>query len=199
MAQFTKLKVSALLALWLAGVAAGLFWLTDYAYHANPQAHAQTHWPADTGIQPAPDKPTLLLVGHPQCPCTRATLGELDRLLARRADKLKVQVLFYQPAGVPNDWVKTDLWQSAAAIPGISVIADWEAREARRFGASTSGEVLLYDPQGRLLFQGGITGSRGHAGDNLGRQAIETYLDTGHLPVSQTPVFGCVIWSDPLT
>lgn len=199
MAHSAKIKGLVLVTIWLSAVAASLWWLTAYAYRPGPQASAQTHWPNAVQLQLAQAKPTLVIVGHPQCPCTRATLGELDRLLARRADKLQVHVLFYQPAGVADDWVKTDLWQRAAAIPGVSVTADWEARVARQFGAATSGEVLLYDPQGQLKFHGGITAARGHAGDNLGRQAIETYLDTGRLPVSQTPVFGCVIWSDPLT
>ena len=32
--------------------------------------------------------------------------------------------------------------------------------------AWTSGETMLYDASGRLVFAGGITGSRGHGGDN---------------------------------
>ncbi len=39
-------------------------------------------------------------------------------------------------------------------------------------GSSTSGQVLLYDPSGRLAFSGGITAARGHVGDNAGSDAI---------------------------
>ena len=42
------------------------------------------------------------------------------------------------------------------------------AARRQRFGAETSGQTLLYDRDGRLLFSGGTTGSRGHDGDNAG-------------------------------
>ena len=57
-------------------------------------------------------------------------------------------------------------WRSAAAIPGVTVHVDHDGGEARRFGAETSGFVVLYDAHGELLFAGGITTGRGQAGDN---------------------------------
>ncbi len=64
--------------------------------------------------------------------------------------------------------------------------------EARRFGAATSGHVMLYDAAGRLHFSGGITPARGHEGDSLGRDAvidlIEAYRSAGR---RCSPVFGC--------
>jgi hypothetical protein len=44
-----------------------------------------------------------------------------------------------------------------------------------------------------LLFAGGITAARGHAGDNAGRSAIETLLAGGRPGYDRTPVFGCPI------
>jgi hypothetical protein len=49
----------------------------------------------------------------------------------------------------------------------------------------------LYAPTGKLLFSGGITASRGHEGDNVGRSAIVSFILNGHAPVNHTPVFGC--------
>jgi hypothetical protein len=64
--------------------------------------------------------------------------------------------------------------------------------EHRRFGARVSGEVYLFQTDGQLVFHGGITAGRGHAGDNLGRSAVESFLREGVLPPETTPVFGCV-------
>ena len=50
--------------------------------------------------------------------------------------------------------------------------------------AITSGQTLLYDTKGHLVFSGGITGGRGHEGDNTGRESIEKYLQTGKTIVS---------------
>ena len=66
-------------------------------------------------------------------------------------------------------------------------------RKAKSFGAFTSGQALLYSKDGHLLFTGGITESRGHEGSNEGADAIETFVNHGRLPTSETPVFGCAL------
>jgi hypothetical protein len=83
------------------------------------------------------------------------------------------------------------LVERARAIPGALVASDLGAREARRFGASASGQVLLYDAAGLLLFEGGITAARGHAGDNAGEDALVAALRTGIRQEQPAPVFGC--------
>jgi hypothetical protein len=64
------------------------------------------------------------------------------------------------------------------------------------FGAETSGTILLYDYHGNLLFKGGITGSRGHAGDNLGEDAIASLCLGQAAATNQTPVFGCSLFGE---
>ena len=59
------------------------------------------------------------------------------------------------------------------------MLRDDDGAEARRFGAETSGQTLLYDEHGALLFSGGITGARGHAGDNAGRASLVALLNRG--------------------
>jgi hypothetical protein len=134
---------------------------------------------------------TLIMFAHPQCPCSRASIEELNRLLARSHGNVAAQVWFFKPAGFPADWTRSDLWRSAAAIPGVTVHDDPDGAQARLFGAETSGYVLLYDPRGQLRFKGGITGSRGHAGDNDGEDAIVSLLAGQQVNLKQTPVYGC--------
>ncbi len=106
---------------------------------------------------------------------------------------LSAQVWFIQPEGVSEEWVKTDLWHAAAAIPGVQVDIDHQCEVARRFQAITSGQTLLYDARGGLIFQGGITISRGHAGDNPGRDSIESLLKQKSTLSARAPVFGCAL------
>jgi len=73
----------------------------------------------------------------------------------------------------------------------VQVMRDDDGVEAARFGAATSGQVILYDRDGGLLFTGGITASRGHAGDNDGRNAIVSLLGRGRETRHSSPVFGC--------
>lgn len=132
----------------------------------------------------------LVMFAHPKCPCTRASLRELERLLAEMGPQCDTAVVFVQPRRTGDDWPLTATWRAAAAIPGVQVALDRGGTEAARFGARTSGQVLLYDAGGSLAFQGGITAARGHEGDNTGRSAIIAFLNGRPAPSCQ-PTFGC--------
>lgn len=114
--------------------------------------------------------------------------------MAQGQGRVTAYVLLLKPAGASDDWEKTDLGKSAASIPGVNVVVDDDGVEARRFCAITSGQTILYDTEGRLLFSGGITGSRGHSGDNAGRSAIVSLLNTGEAERAETFVFGCPLF-----
>jgi hypothetical protein len=102
-------------------------------------------------------------------------------------------VLFFKPGSESNDWAQNGLWRDAAAIPGVFAELDPDAKQAKLFHAPTSGQVMLYDRQGKLIFQGGITPSRAHSGDNAGRSAVVSLLTTGKADRNKTFVFGCSI------
>jgi hypothetical protein len=177
--------------LWLLAVGAGFVVILNYQNASGRVGVTPQHWPDGTRIVPAHDRATLIMFAHPRCPCTEAGIEELNRLLARSQGKVAAQVLFFTPREAPAGWTQTRLRQSAAAIPGVTVQDDPDGAQARLFGAETSGHVLLYDTRGQLLFQGGITGSRGHAGDNAGENAIVSLLAGQQVSVRQTHVFGC--------
>jgi hypothetical protein len=179
--------------IWICAIGVGLRIVAAYENtpgHAGPSA---IQWPATSRIQRAPNHPTLIMLAHPKCPCTRASVSELAQIMARCQGKLTTYVLFYKPQGASEAWVQTDLWRSAADIPGVQVVSDAGGIEARRFHVETSGHTVLYDTAGHLLFSGGITAARGQAGENAGRSAIESLLTTGVLERSKTLVFGCSV------
>ncbi|MBV9848853.1 MAG: hypothetical protein JO250_04115 [Armatimonadetes bacterium] len=178
-------------ALWTAGIGVGFARLMDYATTAGDPGPAAGRWPAGTILPLDPDRPTLVLLAHPRCPCTSATMDELENLMARCRGLVALHVLFYRPGSAPADWAQTDLWRRAAAIPGAAVHADTDGAQARLFGATTSGQVLLYQPDGSLLFSGGITNTRGHAGPSIGADAVRSLLTKGTAPQAETPVYGC--------
>ena len=117
--------------------------------------------------------------------------------MARHADVLAAQVVFIRPQSMPAGWEETALWQLANTIPGVSVTCDVAGREADLFRGKTSGLTVLYDTDGQLRFFGGITASRGHAGDNAGRSAIESILTSGQATRTETFVFGCALHASP--
>ena len=179
--------------IWLGASCGGLTLLTIYANSPGPTQQPLPRWPTDTSITLSKHGDTLLLFAHPRCPCTRATLGELEKFVARSPGSVTPWVVFFKPSGSNEAWDQTDLRTTAEAIPGVHVVSDVDGVEARRFNAKTSGQTVLYNQQGELLFNGGITSARGHAGDNTGQSAIESCL-LGAVPTCRsTPVYGCPI------
>jgi hypothetical protein len=182
-------------ALWLGSALAGLIVVWSYENGPGIAAPTDSNWPEESALALATDRPTLVLLAHPQCSCTRATLGELAEALARAGSLPKTYVVFLKPSSMPDGWEKTDLWRKAASLPNTTVMRDDDGREAERFGAATSGQTMLFDANGRLLFSGGITGARGHAGDNAGRASLVALLNRRPNPHASTNVFGCSLFA----
>jgi len=179
-------------AAWLIAVGAGMRTLAAYTYTPGEPARASAYWPATATVARGTSRPTLVMFAHPQCPCSRAAVSELARLMAGAHGALDATVMVLHPAATPPGWEHTDIWRTAAAIPGVSVVTDEAGREADAFGAVVSGQTFLYNASGRLLFAGGITLGRGHEGDNPGRAAVLDWVTTGR-GATRGPVFGCTL------
>ncbi|HEY2107662.1 MAG TPA: hypothetical protein VGH29_17815 [Candidatus Binataceae bacterium] len=179
--------------LWLALVGAGSAVLLNYALTPGVSGAAPAQWPPDSALRRNRNEATLLMVVHPHCTCSRASLSELSALMSGSAGKVSGYVLFVRPPGMARGWEHTGLWRQAAAIPGVTLISDEAGHEAARFGAETSGQTMLYDRGGALEFSGGITAARGHYGANAGSAAIVALLGGVRKGGSgrRTPVYGC--------
>ncbi len=177
------------LLLWAVGLATGAAALWRYSSTPGTSGNSALDWP-DNALIPRPSgRSAVVMAAHPRCPCTRASLNEFARLMARgEADGW---VIFLRPEGTAQDWEKTSLWQKAAAIPQVRVVADENGRLAKAFGAETSGHVLFYDGNARLHFSGGITSMRGHEGHSVGGDAILAQFLGRQSTQDRAPTFGC--------
>jgi hypothetical protein len=179
---------------WFLAIGTGFLALIAYETKPGPAGAGAMHWPAGSRVPLASDRPTLILFSHPRCPCSRATVAELARILAECKGQVAAFVLVYAPARADHEWAPGGSVQRLAGLPNVRLVDDPGGLEAAQFGAQTSGYVVLYGPDGRLLFRGGITGARGHEGDNAGRDAVVALISGGASSGSvKTPVFGCRI------
>lgn len=176
--------------LWAVAVLFGMALLWSYSNRPGHANATPQQWPSDSGIA-VPEQMTLFMAVHPHCPCTRSSIAELARLMRFANGRLDCVVLINSPAGAQEQWIDTGMCRSAKAIPGVSTYIDYAGEEARRLGMVTSGEVVLYDAQGRRCFAGGITPARGHEGASAGRDAILALLDDPERACDTTPAFGC--------
>jgi len=179
--------------LWLGSVGLGGAKLWSYKTTPGAAAPGQTVWPAASRIPRDGTRPTLVMMAHPQCVCTRASIGELENLVRRVRGRMAARVVFVVPRGAARSWTESDTWRTVQNTPGVTSWIDEGGREAARFGAQTSGQVFLYAADGRLLFSGGITPLRGHLGDSAGQERIVSLLTTGRAEGSTSRVFGCAL------
>ncbi|HUR20512.1 MAG TPA: hypothetical protein VMZ90_06875 [Vicinamibacterales bacterium] len=182
-------------ALWLSVVAGGLAMVAAYDNRPGLSATAVASWPEASRLERTTDRPTLVMVVHPRCDCSRASIAELAELMARASVRPRAYVAILKPTGLPENWDVTGIRQAAMRIPGVKVIRDDAGGEARSFGAKTSGQTFLYDAGGRLVFSGGITAARGHIGENVGRTAILAHLSHEGAAPASSSVFGCSLSS----
>lgn len=182
-----------LLPFWLLLIGAGFWLLLKYEKTPGQAAAADVDWPSNAAmVIPVGSGPVLIMAVHPECPCSRTSMGELAELLARFPNKLTCYVLFVRTGAISvDDCRKSVLWKTVTAIRGATPVVDDGKLAVTRFHARTSGQVLLYDTFGKLQFSGGITAARDHAGRNDGSEAIASFLTTGQASPSHTPVFGC--------
>ncbi len=104
--------------LWLLATLAGTWFLWRYANVPGEGASAPTRWPSDARVNLSRQGDTLVMFAHPQCPCTRASLAELERIIAKSQRAVTPWIVFYKPLHTDDGWEQTDLWRTAAAIPG---------------------------------------------------------------------------------
>jgi hypothetical protein len=177
---------------WIAAVGLGFTFLSGYAVAAGTPASAPQEWPSASRISAPNGRYQLVMTVHPHCPCSRASVIELNNLMALlRHDNVKAYVLVLKPSDFPDAWIRTESVRNARGIPGVDVLVDLDGLEAARLGAQTSGQVLLYGPDGRLRFAGGLTPDRGHIGDSPGRERIVALVKTGTADAKESLVFGC--------
>jgi len=185
--------------IWLGVTVTATLLMVAYANAPGQSGSPPMIWPKSSQVPRDADHPTLVMFVHPHCPCSKASISELSLLMTYCQEQINAHVFFLKPAKMVRDWVLTASWREAAAIPHVTVHCDEAGHEAQLFHAETSGDTVLYDAKGNLLFHGGITISRGHSGDNPGRSALQTLvLDQSaqqtQTPVLQTPVFGCSLF-----
>ena len=177
-------------AAWLMVVAGGSAVLIEYASRQGAIASAPAVWPAESGLPHVQGMQTLIMFVHPKCPCSNASVSELSKVISHAPSGLKVIACVVKPPGAPGDWAESDLVWRIKRLPGAQVVID-DGREAARFGATVSGHVLVYGPDGGLTYCGGITLARGHEGDNLGEDAVIRALGSAEPTRCSGPTYGC--------
>ena len=189
----SSIKVIIGLSLWTFLSLYGFFYLLQYDHKESAYANISQDFPKEWLPLPPENKKAVVLNLHPHCPCSKASLREYQRIISRYSQQVVPTVVFYKPEGKLDSWVHGDLYHNISNY-NIHKVIDEDGRRMEEVGIMTSGHVLVYDDCGKLLYQGGITASRGHEGTNRGSLQVEAVI-AGSSPLHQQhfPVFGCEI------
>ena len=186
----TVLAVAALL--WAVTVGAMYHAIRSFESTPGRAADALQAWPAESRIPRAAGEWRLVMLVHPHCSCSRASITELQRVIEKSPASLQTYVVVYRPSEFPAGWEKTDVFNAASHLPRTHIVLDQDGHEASLFHGFTSGQTYLFDGDGKLRFSGGITLLRGHAGFNSGSAEVMEIARTGSGNGAH-PVFGCAI------
>ena len=189
-----NLILATLLLIWGSTIAFGMSWIHRYESTPGPEMLAACEWPADSSIRFTPGRINIVMLAHPRCPCTHANFDEMQRLLNHFDDQAAVHVLFWTPSNASSEWKQTDLWKRAVSMDGVCAHADEAGVEARRFGATTSGHVLVFRGDGTRVYTGGLTTARGQSADGQAAAAICKLIDKDLPARTGLPVFGCPLY-----
>ena len=190
-----RVGLIAVLACWMSAIVLGKVVVLDEASKPGLRRPA-------VEILPEPERTrsigrtTLVMFAHPLCPCTPASLTRVGELLAAAPASVEATVFFDIPDGVTAAWEHGESERIAESIPRLRVVADPNGDTARRFGVSTSGGVLIFDPEGRRIFQGGLTARRGDPSENAASDAALACLRGRTGEPDDWPVFGCSLFGE---
>lgn len=189
--RLIRLAILVAAVIWAVTIGAALQAVRRFETTPGETANARAVWPAGTSVPRTNGEWSLVMLVHPHCSCSRASVQELEAIV-EKSPAVRPYVLVYRPSEFEKGWEEGAVLDAATRVRRAKVMLDEDGLEAKRFGGFTSGQTMLYDPAGRLRFSGGITSLRGHAGINTGR------VDVIRIAASQTgngthPVFGCAI------
>lgn len=180
-------RIAVVFGAWLLTLGAVVAWLVAYETEPAPAAASSAE------VQAAP-RWRLDIYAHPRCPCTRASIEELARLADRLGERAELHFWFFRPEREADAWAHSSTWKAASAIPGATVATDPEGRLAERAGAVASGHVVLSAPNHHVVFEGGVTLTRGHIGPSPGGESILSWA-LGDSGLDHAPTLGCPIRS----
>jgi hypothetical protein len=179
--------------MWSAFIATGFGILMNYSQQSGAPADPPDNWPITSRICRTPNTPNLVMFIHAKCSCTHASMSELMRVLTKARRPVSTHLVLMHCEQDESDGDQQSLWPRADLISAANIIIDSDGRLTTTFGVHTSGHILAYDIDGQLQFDGGITASRGHEGDSVGKTMILAAIAGTNKHKNVAPVYGCAL------
>lgn len=116
-------------------------------------------------------------------------MSALEAIESRFGADIEIRIVFWMPEAASTDWTRSSLVNYAQERFGDRVYLDFQGIEGDRFAAHTSGESFLFNREGKLLMQGGLTPRRSTADADFAIATIDRALHQKQVLFGQT--YGC--------
>src|SRR5258708_19848837 len=130
-------------AIWVGTVGAAVRAIRRFEVTPGRAATAPKSWPADSGLVRNPEAPTLVMLVHPQCSCTRASLQELQAVIEKAPRTMRTYVVVYRPRQAKPGWEQTGTYEAATRLRGTRVIVDDAGPQPKPSRSSTPAQTFL--------------------------------------------------------
>jgi RNA polymerase sigma factor (TIGR02999 family) len=136
-------SIAAAALVWAATVAAAYQAIRRFESTPGAAAIAPVSWPAASAIERHRGEWTLVMLVHPHCSCSRASVKELGEIVEKSRRDLQTTVLVYRPHEMEEGWERTSVYDGATRIRRARVLIDHarEHRAAKRPGAAVRVEL----------------------------------------------------------
>ncbi len=184
-------SISLLISFWAVIIALGMLQFYRYETREGAKEVSNKSWPEGTSLSYSKSKFSWVMGIHPKCPCSLATVGNLERLFRYIEEPFHITALVRQDP--LSDESKSKVVRRLSKLPQVSIFFDERGETAAKFGMLTSGDSRIYNRSGELIFAGGITINRSHEGWSPGASLILEQMSKGSKKSVELPVFGCNI------
>jgi hypothetical protein len=91
-------------AAWVTAVAAGFCLVNGHAATPGRSGIRTRDWPVESPVVADPTRANLVMLIHPRCPCSRASLAGLEKILTVCRSYLVAHVFFLEPKVPTTAW-----------------------------------------------------------------------------------------------
>src|SRR5215212_10973742 len=129
--------------IWVATIGAAYEAIRRFETTPGLPASAPRAWPVATSVARTPGTWSLVMLVHPHCSCSRASVKELAEIVEKAPHDVRTTVLVYRPHEMAAGWERTSVYDAATRVRRAHVMLDPDGAQARVFGGFTSGQTFL--------------------------------------------------------
>jgi hypothetical protein len=139
---------------------------------------------------------SLVMAVHPKCVYTESSLAEVRKIFARLPEEITVTLLEFSEEGEAENWTSgAEAELSVLSKLQARILTDRNGEIAKRLGITKSGQVKLFSPNGKLLYDGGIVGGVG--GGSASEESIVEIINGSIFKPVITSSFGRKLFDEP--